>query len=433
MMTQKMSFLLTTWEGGGSVTPMLTVARKLAARGHRVRVMSDQVNRPETEASGATFVPWTRAPSRPDRSRESDMLRDWDAATPQEGFGRVLHRIMTGPALAYAQDVIEEMRRDPADLVVSSEMLLGVPLGCEAVGQRHVLFTSNISLFPLEGVPPLGPGLAPARNAGEKALHLAITKASLQMFDEGLPALNTARTALGLAPLQRLTDQHLTAERILFGTSAAFDFAPASLPERIAYVGPQLDDPAWAVPWCSPWSETDTRPLILVSFSTTFQDHTGVLQAIIDGAADLPVKLLVTLGDTIAPEELTPRANCRLVTSAPHNQVMPGAALIITHGGHGTVTRALMHGKPMIVVPHGRDQADNAVRVTERGAGLMLPAASDAVAFGAAIADILADPAYAQAARTLGERVADDVRNSPVLAELEALASGALKSDLKVA
>ncbi len=40
-------FLFTTWEGGGSVTPALTVVRKLVARGHRVRVMSDRCNRPE--------------------------------------------------------------------------------------------------------------------------------------------------------------------------------------------------------------------------------------------------------------------------------------------------------------------------------------------------------------------------------------------------
>jgi UDP:flavonoid glycosyltransferase YjiC (YdhE family) len=87
----------------------------------------------------------------------------------------------------------------------------------------------------------------------------------------------------------------------------------------------------------------------------------------------------------------------------------------------------------MIVVPHGRDQADNAVRVTERGAGVMLPSESDAAVFRSAIAAILADPNYTEAARALGERVAEDVRNSPVLAELEALASGSLEIDLKVA
>jgi MGT family glycosyltransferase len=433
-MTEKLNFLLATWEGGGSVMPVLTVAKKLAARGHRVRVMSDRVNRPEAEAAGAAFVPWTRAPSRVDRSRDSDVMRDWEATSPQDGFARVLHKIMAGPALSYAQDIIEELCREPADLVVSNEMLLGVPLGCEAVGQRHVLLSCNVSLFPMEGVPPLGPGLPPARNAEEEALHEAITEANRRMLDEGLPAVNAARAALGLAPLAKLTDQHLVAERILLGTSRAFDFAPPDLPTHVAYVGPQLDDPAWAAPWRSPWDAADLRPLVLVGFSTTFQGHIGVLQAVIDGAADLPVRMLVTLGDTIAPEELTAPDNCRLVPSAPHNAVMPEVALVITHGGHGTVTRALMHGKPLVVVPHGRDQADNAIRVTERGAGLMVPADSDSSTFGAAIAAVLADPAYANAAQAFGERVAEDVRNSPVIAELEALAAGGLMgNDLKVA
>ena len=32
----------------------------------------------------------------------------------------------------------------------------------------------------------------------------------------------------------------------------------------------------------------------------------------------------------------------------------------MTHGGHGTVVRALAAGVSLVVLPHGRDQADNA-------------------------------------------------------------------------
>lgn len=419
----RMNFLFATWEGGGSVGPALTVARKLAQRGHRVRVMSDRCNRPEAEAAGAAFVPWTRAPSRPDRSKESDVFRDWEVATPQEQIARVLDRIMTGPALAYAQDVIEELRREPADLVVSSEMLFGVMVGCEALGQKFALLTCNVSLFPMEGVPPMGPGLAPPTSEEEAALHREVAASNEAMLAAGLPAVNAARAALGLPRLASLADQHMAAERLLLGTARAFDFAPATLPEHVRYVGPQLDDPAWATPWRSPWPADDTRPLVLVAFSTSFQDHVGVLQRIIDAAADLPVRLLVTLGDTIAPDELAPAPNARLVHSAPHNQVMPQAALIITHGGHGTVTRALMHKKPLIVVPHGRDQNDNAVRVTARGAGLRLDADAPAEAFRSAIQELLGNPAYAAGARELGSRVADEVARSSVVEELEELAA----------
>ena len=418
----RMSFLFATWEGGGSVGPALTVARKLRERGHRIRVMSDRGNRTETEATGATFVPWSRAPSRPDRSKASDVFRDWEVDTPQEQIQRVLDRIMTGPSLAYAEDVIEEVKREPADMVVSSEMLFGVMAGCEAIGQKFALLSCNVSLFPIPGVPPLGPGLTPARTPEEEALHREIAEANRAMFNSGLPALNAARAALGLTPLADLADQHLAAEALLLGTSRAFDFAPPTLPARVSYVGPQLDDPAWAAPWQSPWPAEDVRPLVLVGFSTSFQDHVGVLQTIIDAAAGLPVRLLVTLGDTIAASELRSAGDCRLVHSAPHNAVMPEAALVITHGGHGTVTRALMHHKPLIVVPHGRDQNDNAVRVTARGAGVMLPATAPVAAFRAAIDTLLSDPAYAAAASELGRCVADEVERSPVATELERLA-----------
>lgn len=418
------NFLIATWEGGGSVMPMLTVAKKLADRGHRVRVMSDRCNRPEAEACGATFIPWTKAPSRPDRSRESDTLRDWEAPTPQDQIRLVMERVWTGPALDFAEDAIAELRREPADLVISSEMLMGVMAGCEAIGQRFVALTCNISLFPIPGVPPVGPGLLPAATPEEEAVHREVAAGNEALFAVGLPALNGARRLLGLRPLARLADQLDAAEAVLLGTSAAFDFAPPALPAGVSYVGPQLADPPWAAAWRSPWPQDDVRPLILVGFSTTFQDHVAVLQAVIDGAATLPVRLLVTLGDTIVPDELVPAANCTLVHSAPHNDVMPGTALVITHGGHGTVARALLHRKPLIVVPHGRDQNDNAARVTARGAGVMLPATAASAACRAAIEQVLGNPLYADAAKRLGDRVAWDVETSLVAEELEQLAAG---------
>ena len=428
-----LKFLICTWEGGGSVGPALTVARKLVERGHEVRVISDQCNRPETEAAGATFVRWTRAPSRPARSRETDNLGDWQLDTPQAQIRHVLERIWTGPALAYAEDLIEELRRRPADLVVTSEMLFGTFVGCEAIGQRHAILTCNVHLFPIPGVPPIGPGLIPAATPEEEALHAEIAEGGRQLLDAaGLAAVNAARTAFGLAPIATLADQHAGAEALLLGTARAFDFAPPSLPDHIRYVGPQLDDPAWAAAWQSPWPADDTRPLVLAGFSTTFQNHGSVLQRLIDAAAPLPVRLLVTLGDTIAPEELNAAPNCALVQSAPHNQVMPEADLVITHGGHGTVVRALVHRKPMLVVPHGRDQNDNAVRVTARGAGLATPADTGVETYRALIEELLGNPVYARAAQRLGALVAEEARRSPVVDELEAMASGGTV-DLKAA
>jgi MGT family glycosyltransferase len=422
-MTKRMNFLFTTWEGGGNMTPMLEAVRKLLARGHRVRVMSEECNRPESEAAGATFIAWQRAPSRKDRRPESQYCRDWAAATPQEGLLGTIRDTWCGPALLYAQDLLEELRRESADLVVTCEALFGVMAGCESIGQKFVTLCPNISLAPLPGVPPLGPGLVPARTDEERAQYAAIAQACAAMFDSGLPTLNTARASLGLEPLEHLLDQFRAAELELLATSRTFDFPSSNLPRRVRYVGPQIGDPYWAQPWTSPWPASDHRPLVAVAFSTTFQNHAGVLQKIIDALAPLPARVLITLGGSIKATDLKPAGNCVLVDSAPHSQVMRKAAVVITHGGHGTVMRALLSRAPMLVIPHGRDQNDNAVRVTERGAGLSVMPDAPVAAIRAACERLLNDPSFRAAALRLGDLVAADAENSTVVPELESAAA----------
>jgi UDP:flavonoid glycosyltransferase YjiC (YdhE family) len=413
------SFLIATWEGGGCVTPALTVARKLLARGHRVRVMSDHCNRPECEASGAVFVPWTTAPSRPNRDRATDPMQDWLAPDPVEALKRCFDGVFTGPALAYARDVIAELRREPADLVITIELLFGVQAGCEAIGQPYVCFAPNVSLFPLPGVPPMGPGLAPAANDEERALHAEIAVQTIALFDHGLPALNAARAELGLAALAHVADQPKASLSVLLATARAFDFAPDVLPPGVQYVGPQLGEPAWAEPVTM---GADPRPLVLVSFSTTFQDHAAVVQRVVDALADLPARGIVTLGGSLRPGEIQPAANVQVLGSARHDALMAQAALVVTHGGHGTVARSLAHRRPLLVMPHGRDQADNGARVAARGAGLMLMPTASTQEIRTALERLLSDPAFSHAADRLGRAVAAEAENSPIVEVLEGLA-----------
>jgi MGT family glycosyltransferase len=280
---------------------------------------------------------------------------------------------------------------------------------------------ANVSLFPMPGVPPIGPGLPPARTDAERAMHAEITQGVIQMFDHALEPVNATRAAFDLPPLAHTVDLVADAKGTLLATSRAFDFAPETLPPGVRYVGPQLDEPGWAEPWTSPWP-SDDLPLVLVSFSTTFQNHAPVLQRIIDALAALPARALVTLGGSIQADALTPAPNVRAVDSAPHDAVMQTAALVVTHGGHGTVTRALRHRRPMLVLPHGRDQADNAIRVSERGAGLTLPPNASVEDIRAALARLLEEPGFAEAARRLGDAVARETEQSAAVEMLEELA-----------
>jgi MGT family glycosyltransferase len=428
---KSLRFLITTWEGGGVIAPALTVARKLMERGHHVRVLSDHVNRLETEQIGAGFRPWHLAPSRRDRTRESCPLRDWEAATPEEGVGRLISGIMFGPALDYARDVIAELRREPADVVVTCEMLPGVMAACESLGQRMAAFAANLCFYPVAGMPPFGPGVPPPRTLEEVEQQKHFMAGSIAMFDAGLDSMNRTRLALGLKPLEHASDQIRAADVYMLGTSRAFDFPLKQMPEQICYIGPQLDEPAWAEPWKSPWPVDDRRPMIAVGFSTTFQNHASALQNVVDAAATFPVKTLVTLGQ-ISKDEVRTAGNTVLVPSAPHNAFMKEASVVVTHGGHGTVLRALMHRRPMLIMPHGRDQQENAIRVTERGAGICLPSTASHGEIADALRQLLQDPSYATAAAKLGRAVAENRHHASVTDVLEQLAAAGKPRSLQM-
>jgi len=415
------NFVFTTWDGGGNLPPVLTVARKLHERGHRVRLMCDRSCQEDAAAAGIGFHAWQTAPSRPDKTPESCPLRDWEAANPQEGIERVLDRIMFGPALEYARDLLAELDREPADLVVTSEMLPGVLAACESRDQRVAVLSANLCMYPLEGMPVLGPGLPPPRTAEERVLHAQIRAGTLAMLNVRLDALNRTRLALGLAPLNSVLEQLEVARRYFLATSRAFDFPTEKLPDQICYAGPQLDEPARTTPWRSPWSENDSRPLVVVGFSTTYQAHEGVLQKIVEAAAELPVRVLVTLGQ-ISPASVRPAANTIITASAPHNVVMQQATLVVTHGGHGTVMRALKHHRPLLVMPHGRDQDENAARIVEHGAGLRLTATAGTEDIRAALQRLLNETSFTESAQRLGAAIEQESSRVDVAAELEALA-----------
>ncbi|MGE0411986.1 MAG: glycosyltransferase [Verrucomicrobiales bacterium] len=421
MSTKPKNILFTTWEGGGNLPPAMTVARKLRERGHRVRLLSDEACREDAAAAGISFHAWQTAPNRADKTPASCPLRDWEAASPQEGIGLALEKILFGPSLDYARDLASVLDQEPADLVVTSDMLLGVLAACESRDQPVAILSANLCLYPIEGMPTFGPGLPPPRTAEEEALHAQIRTGTLAMLDAHLGALNDARLALGLMPIGTVLEQLKVATRFFIASSQAFDFPAAERPKLIRYIGPQLDEPAWAKPWRSPWPDNDLRPLIAVGFSTTYQAHEGVLQKVIDAAAELPVRVLVTLGQ-VKPETVRPAENTVLVLSAPHNAVMQQAAVVVTHGGHGTVMRALIHHRPMLVIPHGRDQDENAVRVVEHGAGLRMTASSTIEEIRTALTRLLQEPPFTEGARRLGTAIAEESNRTDVIAELEALA-----------
>jgi MGT family glycosyltransferase len=414
-------FLFTTWEGGGHVQPMLLVARDLAARGHAVLALSDPCNASDAAALGVPFRAWTTAPFQTGKSRDDDRLKDHEADNPLEVIQRLLDRVMAGPALAYANDTLAAIDAFAPDVVVSQELLLGPMAAAEARGLPLALLAANVwSLPTMAGAPPFGAGMRPAASDEERGMHAMIGQMSRTFFQAGLPDLNTARAALRLPPLNDLFEQLDVAKTILLATSKAFDFAPEPLPAPFVHVGPYLADPAWVEPFAPPPGDA---PLVLVSFSSLYQAQEPVLRAIVAALGQLGVRGVVTTGPTVDPAVLDAPDTVAVVRSAPHGDLLKDAALFVTHAGHGSTLRPLMAGVPLLCLPMGRDQNDNAARVAHRGAGLTLPADASPDAIAAAARRLLDEPAFKAAAETLGATIRADEAARNAAATLEALAS----------
>jgi len=419
----KKRFLFATWEGGGCVPPVLGVASRLLERGHRVKVLADPTIREEAEAAGCAFTPWRRAPHRTDLLPENDFIRDWETTNPISMLRRYRDTFLVGPAADYAQDTLEALEREPADVFVPDYVLFGAIMAGEKAGVPTVALVPNIWPLPVRGAPPFGSGLSPAKSAlgrGRDALLYAFTH---RLFQPALPRLNQVRRELGLAPLASFFDQPLSARALLVLTSASFDFCSRFVPPNVHYVGPVLDDPKWAASWKPPWDPANTDPLVLVAFSTTFQNQGATLRRVVDALAPLRVRALVTLGEMMDAEHVTSKGSVVVVRSAPHREVMARAALVVTHCGHGTTLKALAAGVPMVCLPMGRDQDDTAARVVHRGAGVRLSPKASTRAISRAVQEVLGDEKYRAAARSFGAVIEQECARIDVAAELERFAT----------
>lgn len=413
-------FLFVMWEGGGNVPPQLGIAQRLVQRGHSVRVMSDPCNEAEVRAVGCDFVPYVRAPHRHDKTRETTIISDYEAKNPTDAFLLLQKRLMFGPALAFAEDVLAELNRQPADAVAINDVLFGAMIAAEKANVPSIILMPNCYLgpargFPLAGMPPLQGPLGRLRDA-------IVGKIFSGMVAKGLPALNDARIQLGLPPVKHPYDQMAQAERVLVLTSQDFDFKAEWLPANVRYVGPQLNDPVWTQTWDSPWPQEHPDPLVVVSFSTTFQNQPEILQRVIDALGGLQVRGMVTLGPTLNARQFRIPNNVIVRASAPHAQIFPEAAAVVTHAGHGTVIRALASGVPLVCIPMGRDQNDNATRVVVRGAGLRLKPGDEVSKIRDTIQRVLENPEFRVNARHLASAIQRDAQASTAVEEMEKVA-----------
>jgi len=371
-------YLVAAFGDAGHAFPAIALARALRDRGHEVVVETWEHWRDAVGGAGLKFTAAEEYKTFPPPPPGSD----------------------EGPSAADAAKAllpfVEEMR---PDAVVSDILTLAPALAAEMAGCRRAVLVPHVYPVHEPGLPFFAVGAQPARTPVGRALWRAGEPVLTAGLRRGRREMNESRAACGLAPREELHGG-LSADLVLVATFPQLEY-PRRWPGGTHVTGPmafELPHPDVDVP-------EGEGPLVVVAPSTAQDPERRLVRVALEALADEPVRVLATTNQLDVPVPVPDApANARVVDWLSYSQVMPLADLVVTHGGHGTVCRALGAGAPVLCCPAVGDMAENAARVQWAGAGLMLPwRLTGAASVRVVVRRMLGDARFRESARELAE------------------------------
>ena len=390
-----MRVLVSSTVGYGHVFPMVPLARALVAAGHDVLWATGEDTCRVVEAAGlksaaagATLA--DVALGRVEARGRAEGLRP--EQIPEFVFPRMFGGLRAPRMLA---DLLPIARAFAPDLLVHEEAELAGALVAELLGIPSVTHSFGG-----------GPPRSRLRSAEEFVAPL--------WEEHGLAVPPYAGTYRGL-----YIDIYPPSLR----TVSLADAPAVQLSRPVAYSGPDGGLP-------SGLDGHAERPLVYITLGTVHAD-TSVLRDVVTAVAELPVRVLVTVGPQSDPALLGPQPDHVIVAGfVSQTDVLPHAAAVVSHAGSGTFLATLALGLPQVALPQAADQFGNAEALVSSGAGISLhpeDARSDAVRD--AVDKVLVDPSYRHAAGHLRGEIAAMPSPEQVASRLETLVPAGMPSD----
>jgi MGT family glycosyltransferase len=340
----------------GHLLPTFKLARRLIARGHRIEYLGIPDGGDVVRRHGFAFTPILERVFPPGSTRVPQEDFEGNGRVAEEA-GRRYERYL-GP-MARGEEIDGAIRALRPDLLVTTSFE-----GARALVLHYryrlpvVLLTTWLRpgtraeyLESLEGT------LVRLRNGMDELLALArqVQPSARRLSDVTAPFLRMRELILCPEDLE-IPDPTRVRERETFHVEASIDLdrgeegmPPLDPARRLLYVslGSQLE-----------WLDRQAGARFLRAVLDAFIDQTG-WQLVLStrgvlNEADLPsLPPWITLSPWV-----------------PQLQILRHAAVMITHGGLGTVKECIFRGVPMVVFPMVTDQPDNARRIEHHRLGL---------------------------------------------------------------
>jgi rhamnosyltransferase subunit B len=395
------------------VHPFIALGAALQARGHRATILTNPIFQELIEAQGIGFLPVGSV------AEANAAIANPELWHLRKGF-KVIAQVIV-PAIGEIYRLIEK-HADSSTVVAFSSLAFGARVAQEKLGVPSAsvhLQPSVIRTFADQGM--MG--------------NVRLSASRPKWFKQGLfrlvdsmildrrlkEPLNRLRRSLNLRPVDRVMHRWMHSPDLVIAFFPAWFAAPQpDWPANTHTVGFPLWDAADAAPLLEAEEFLAAgKPPVIFTPGSAGSTMRRFFKESVAAASRLGLRaMLVTNYPEQVPKHLPP--DIKVFGYLPFSQVLPRAALLVYHGGVGTLAQGIKAGVPHLVVPHGYDQFDSGWRVERLGLGRSIPErryrARRAVL---AIQSILDDYASIQRRRELAARIdaADAVARACALIE----------------
>ncbi len=326
--------------------PAISLGRALAGRGHEVVVETWEERRGAVEGAGLGFA-------------AAEEYKMFPPPEPDSADGQ--HAAEAARGLL---PLLEEMRPHVA---VSDILTLAPALAAEKAGVPLATLIPHIYPVVEPGLPFFAIGLRPPRTPLGRAVWRTGQRALNVGLEHGRRDLNLQRRRLDLPPVDRFHGG-ISLDLALVATFPQLEY-PRQWPAGVEATGPMI----FEVPHPHIELPPGDHPLVLIAPSTAHDSENHLVRTALKAFAGEPVRVVATTNRVVPQHPIEVPANAVLVDWLSYNQLMPAASLVVSHGGHGTVARALGAGTPVLICPIVGDMSETAMRVSWARAGLSLP------------------------------------------------------------
>ena len=356
-------YILTPFGSAGDVHPFLWIGRSLMERGHTVTLV---VAPPFDRAARRAGLPFVTVGAPGDYER---IIRDPDLWHP----GRAL-KLTLGFAGRAAAEYFEAIRAavertDGEVVLVGSLLALGARVAREQLGLPLVTVHLQPAVFMSLYDTPVMRAHLEWFGRLPRWLKRAFFALPNPLDQAAGPAVRAACARAGVAPPRSLMREWMHSPDAVLGLFPGW-FGPPQpdWPPRCRLAGFPLydpDDEQDLTPELERFLAGGPPPVLFTPGSAMAHGRGFFLTA--QAACDrLGLRAIFATGHRDQLPAQLP-ATVLAVDYAPFSRLLPRVAVVVHHGGIGTLAQALAAGVPQLVMPMAHDQPDNARRLVRLG------------------------------------------------------------------